>query len=87
MLLAEAVEMNALCLRSATAIHTVVVGPTPNLPIERRTLYHQSMQLIITAQNGKTSTKQVRKQKVPTNETNDGDVINRIYFILSAERT
>jgi len=28
------------CPRSATALHSVVVDQTPNLPTERRTLYH-----------------------------------------------
>jgi len=41
-LLAGAVEVNALA-QVATAIHSVAVDRTPNLPIERRTLYHRAL--------------------------------------------
>ena len=39
-LLAGAVEVNALSPRSATAIHSVAMDRTPDLPIERPILYH-----------------------------------------------
>jgi len=39
-LLAGAVEVNALGPMRATEIHSVAVVRAPNLPVERRTLYH-----------------------------------------------
>ena len=40
MLLPKERYSDSLSGRSATAIHSVPVDRTPNLPIERRTLYH-----------------------------------------------
>jgi len=34
------------CPRSATAIHSVFVDQTPNLPIGRRTLYHRTIAVL-----------------------------------------
>jgi len=36
----RAVEVNALSQGALRAIHSVLVNRTPNIPIERRTLYH-----------------------------------------------